>query len=822
MVCDNLSGGEGDPEVCEVGGGGLILPLGGDSEQEWDNGLRIALYLIGLLWCFMGVAIIADVFMGAIEKITSKKILIFDKKLNKKRTMTVWNPTVANLTLMALGSSAPEILLNVVGIFPEFKAGDLGPSTIVGSAAFNLLVISAVCVCAIPDGEVRKIKDMGVFACTCFFSIFAYVWLIIILALPPSKDVVTVYEGVLTFVFFWVLVLLAFLFDTGKIPGFAKEPQGHQVQRDSTHQELFEMEQEVRQKYGANVNLTPEQVAVLIDYEYYSPCSRAMLRVQATRGMSGGKKVGLESRYEKGAKMAKELLASIGVAQVQVEEGGKPQVSFRSLNYTVLESVGTVEIKVQLMGKLDEDVEVKYATRDGTATKGSDYVHKEGVLKFGPQQKEATIPIKIIDEQGTHESTEEFYVDIMEHNNEKGKYALGKVATATIVIIDEDLPGKLCFEKEQIEVPATNEDIEVHVRVLRKNGSTGAVKCRAYTEDGTAIKDADYEAFDSILEFDNGAVSADLTVKVLRKGRYEGEELFRIVLSDATGGATFDNTTDGGKDSAILSVIIKPDKDGQSKLDALHRLVGVNWDAVGIGNANYKDQFIAAIYCNGSAEDQQEAKAADWVMHIVSLPWKLLFALVPPTEYAGGWICFFVALAMIGVVTVIIGDMAELLGCTMGISAATTAVTLVALGTSLPDTFASKTAAQMDPFADNSIGNITGSNSVNVFLGLGLPWMIQAIFWEIQDCVPGDKWYVMYPDVAKDFPSGAFAVPAGSLTISVIAFCCCALVCVATLMLRRKVYGGELGGPKGTAYATALLFVLLWITYIVISIMSED
>ena len=31
-----------------------------------------------------------------------------------KTKVNVWNPTVANLTLMALGSSAPEILLNVI------------------------------------------------------------------------------------------------------------------------------------------------------------------------------------------------------------------------------------------------------------------------------------------------------------------------------------------------------------------------------------------------------------------------------------------------------------------------------------------------------------------------------------------------------------------------------------------------------------------------------------------------------------------------------------------------------------------------------------
>ena len=44
----------------------------------------------------------------------------------------IWNDTVANLTLMALGSSAPEILLSVIEIVGNnFNAGDLGPGTIV-------------------------------------------------------------------------------------------------------------------------------------------------------------------------------------------------------------------------------------------------------------------------------------------------------------------------------------------------------------------------------------------------------------------------------------------------------------------------------------------------------------------------------------------------------------------------------------------------------------------------------------------------------------------------------------------------------------------
>ena len=44
----------------------------------------------------------------------------------------------------------------------------------------------------------------------------------------------------------------------------------------------------------------------------------------------------------------------------------------------------------------------------------------------------------------------------------------------------------------------------------------------------------------------------------------------------------------------------------------------------------------------------------------------------------------------------------------------------------LTDTFASKTAAIQDKWADSSIGNVTGSNAVNVFLGIGIAWAIAS------------------------------------------------------------------------------------------------
>ena len=111
---------------------------------------------------------------------------------------------------------------------------------------------------------------------------------------------------------------------------------------------------------------------------------------------------------------------------------------------------------------------------------------------------------------------------------------------------------------------------------------------------------------------------------------------------------------------------------------------------------------------------------------------QIIFALVPPPSIWGGWLAFFVALAMIGLLTAVVGDLAAIFGCLVGLKDSVTAITFVALGTSLPDLFASKQAAIQEKYADNSIGNVTGSNSVNVFLGLGLPWMIAAIYWNVK------------------------------------------------------------------------------------------
>ena len=107
----------------------------------------------------------------SIEAITAQTKIVITKDPDTGEEIghevPIWNETVANLTLMALGSSAPEILLNVLQTaqFISEEPPVLGPSTIVGSASFNLLVISGVSIIGVGD-EPKKIEQVGVFAIT--------------------------------------------------------------------------------------------------------------------------------------------------------------------------------------------------------------------------------------------------------------------------------------------------------------------------------------------------------------------------------------------------------------------------------------------------------------------------------------------------------------------------------------------------------------------------------------------------------------------------------------------------------------------------------
>merc|ERR1719272_1095730 len=161
--------------------------------------------------------------MGSIEAVTNWKKQVRDPETGRMSTVNMWNSTVATLTLMALGSSAPEIFLAVIENFKnDFHAGDLGPSTIVGSAAFNLFMIIAVCIAVIPAGEVRRITHMKAFVVTALFSIVAYAWMVFVISVH-GPNVVDLWEAIATFVMFPLLVWVSYSADVGIVGRLIKK-----------------------------------------------------------------------------------------------------------------------------------------------------------------------------------------------------------------------------------------------------------------------------------------------------------------------------------------------------------------------------------------------------------------------------------------------------------------------------------------------------------------------------------------------------------------------------------------------------------------------
>ncbi|XP_065259202.1 sodium/calcium exchanger 3 isoform X2 [Emys orbicularis] len=855
---------------------GVILPIWyPENPSLGDKIARVIVYFVALIYMFLGVSIIADRFMASIEVITSQEKEITIRKPNGETTTTtirVWNETVSNLTLMALGSSAPEILLSLIEVCGHgFIAGDLGPSTIVGSAAFNMFIIIAICVYVIPDGETRKIKHLRVFFVTSAWSIFAYIWLYMILAVF-SPGVVQVWEGLLTLFFFPLCVLLAWVADRRLL--FYKymhkkyrtdKNRGIIIETEGEHPKGIEMDGKMMNSHFLDGNLVTmdgkevdesrkEMIRILKDLKqkhpekdldqlvemanYYALShqqkSRAFYRIQATRMMTGAGNILKKHAAEQAKK-------STSLHEVQADEPEEfiSKVYFDPCSYQCLENCGAVLLTVvRKGGDMSKTLYVDYKTEDGSANAGADYEFTEGtvVLKSGETQKEFSVGI--IDDD-IFEEDEHFFVRLSNlrvveteepaelNNLPYPKAILTSPCVATVTILDDDHAGIFTFECDVMHV---SESIGVmEVKVLRTSGARGTVIIPFRTVEGTAKGGGeDFEDAYGELEFKNDETVKTVHIKVIDDEEYEKNKTFFIELmsprmvdmSLQKGGLTlFSEKTDKRKltieeeeakriaemgkpvlgEHPKLEVIIEESYEFKSTVDKLIKKTNL---ALVVGTHSWRDQFMEAITVSAAGDEDEDESGEerlpscfDYVMHFLTVFWKVLFACVPPTEYCNGWACFVVSIMIIGMLTAVIGDLASHFGCTIGLKDSVTAVVFVAFGTSVPDTFASKAAAIQDVYADAAIGNVTGSNAVNVFLGIGLAWSVAAIYWATQ----GQE----------------FHVSAGTLAFSVTLFTIFAFVCISVLLYRRRPHlGGELGGPKGCRLATTLLFVSLWLLYI--------
>ncbi|KAL7727163.1 hypothetical protein ACLKA6_013915 [Drosophila palustris] len=528
-LIQNRAGDNDEAKTCSPG---LVLPLWMPQRHlsMGDRALRGLVYFLLMIYLFVGVSIISDRFMGAIEAITSIERTVTVKAPDgSKQSMRVrvWNETVANLTLMALGSSAPEILLSVIEIYAKnFESGDLGPGTIVGSAAYNLFIIIALCMVLIPTGEKRRIKHLRVFIVTAVVSIFAYIWLWMILSII-SPGIIEVWESLVTLIMFPVTVLWAYIAERRLLlykyinKKFIVNKRGvvvageHETdETDPEHgkptvvtssrdvnayedarREYIALLAELRQKYP---DADLEQLEMMAQEQMISRStkSRAFYRIQATRKLVGSGNL-MRKIQERAHSDLNEVKAQLHRIEDDDDEDEPTRIYFEPGHYTVMENCGEFEVRVVRRGDISTYSKVEFETQDGTASAGSDYVGKSGTLTFPPGVDEQRFKIEIIDDD-IFEEDECFYIRLF---NPSDYVSITVPQIATVMILDDDHAGIFAFAEAKCEISESVGAYEVVV--MRYSGARGSVIVPYWTEDYTAIDGRHYESVQGELSFTN-------------------------------------------------------------------------------------------------------------------------------------------------------------------------------------------------------------------------------------------------------------------------------------------------------------------------------
>merc|ERR1711936_627086 len=273
-------------------------------------------------------------------------------------------------------------------------------------------------------------------------------------------------------------------------------------------------------------------------------------------------------------------------------------------------------------------------------------------------------------------------------------------------ILDDDHGGVFQFENTECEVVESVGTFEL--KVARMSGARGKVSIPYTTEEGTAKAGKDFDHVEGELIFCNEENEKTIDIPIHEEDSYEKNVVLYAVIGEPKHLAGPPGEGEGvnyaeidAKDPETLSeeekiallgrprlgditkisIRIRESKEFKSSVD---RMLQRGNASMMVGASSWKDQFIDAFTVQAGDEDEEEEEGegdgeekmptcGDYIMHFLTLIWKVMFAVIPPAGIANGYPCFFISL-----------------------KDSVNAIAFVALGTSVPDTFASKVAAIQD------------------------------------------------------------------------------------------------------------------------------
>ena len=207
-------------------------------------------------------------------------------------------------------------------------------------------------------------------------------------------------------------------------------------------------------------------------------------------------------------------------------EAQQPSISVRDA-IVVEGNAGTTQATfvVALSAASSQSVSFSFATANGTATAGSDYVATSGAATFAPGEVEKPIVV-LVNGDTVDELQETFLLNISNVQN-----ATVSSSQGTGFIVDDDGPT---ISINDVSVTEGNAGTKAATFTLTLSGpSVESIAVRVITRAGTATASTDYTPINQVVVFQPGTVTRTFDVNVIGDTTLESNETFFVDVSEA-------------------------------------------------------------------------------------------------------------------------------------------------------------------------------------------------------------------------------------------------------------------------------------------------
>ena len=209
---------------------------------------------------------------------------------------------------------------------------------------------------------------------------------------------------------------------------------------------------------------------------------------------------------------------------------GTGSAQFAVARYNVSEDFGAVTVTVLRTGGSAGTLTVNYATSDGTATAGSDYIPASGSFTFADGQTSATFVVPITND-GVTEPNETINLTL---SGTSDKELLGNPNTAVIEIFDTSKPLELSIQPAAVVTEGDTGTVNAIFNVSLSAATSRVITVDYNSADLSASSAVDYQPVSGTLTFNPGITTQTISVPVIGDLLDEPNETFLISLVNPT------------------------------------------------------------------------------------------------------------------------------------------------------------------------------------------------------------------------------------------------------------------------------------------------